>query len=74
MPISAKIIHSISVTSLIAKSYIHMFVILATFNARRDNFGSDKLRSLKEIMVSLYWMNLENAIYTKFEFLIKNNI
>lgn len=70
---SANIIRSVSVTSLVPKSHIHMIAILANLYARYDDLGPDKPLSLKETMTSPYWQDFKKSMHAQFQSLIENN-
>ena len=53
-PTSANVMHSISATSSIPKSYIYIVTVLANLNVECDDSGPDKPLSLQTVMVSPY--------------------
>ena len=72
-PTSANVMRSISATSSIPKSHIHMVTVLANLNAGYDNSGPDKPLTIKEAMATPYWKDFEKAMHIEFQSLIEND-
>lgn len=65
---------SVSATSLVSKSHIHMVIVLANLNVGYDNFGPDERLIIKKAMATTYWKDFEKAMHTEFQSLINNDI
>ena len=72
-PESANVIRSISNSSSVPKSHIHMVTVLANLNAGCDDSGPDEPLSLKEARASPYWKDFEKAMHAEFQSLIEND-